>query len=223
MDLADLRREYRFSGLSRSDLAADPLSQFTRWFEQAQGAGLLDPNAMVLASVDGAGRPSQRTVLLKYFDAQGFVFFTNLESRKAREIAANDRVSLLFPWLQFDRQVIVEGSASRIGQGDALRYFMSRPRDSQLAAWVSNQSQPLSSRQMLMQKFDEMKRKFAQGKVPMPSFWGGYRVRPERMEFWQGREQRLHDRFEYRRQPAGEVSPGAEQRPADWRIERLAP
>jgi pyridoxamine 5'-phosphate oxidase len=213
MDIGGLRREYRYAGLSRQALDPDPVLQFARWFEQAEQAGLLDPNAMVLATVSAAGQVSQRTVLLKYFDDDGFVFFTNLESKKAGEMAGNDRVSLLFPWLQFDRQVIVEGRAVRISQTDALRYFLTRPRDSQLAAWVSNQSQPLTSRQVLLQKFDEMKRKFADGKIPMPSFWGGYRVRHERVEFWQGREQRLHDRFQYARQGEG----GA------WSIERLAP
>ena len=212
MDIGDLRREYRYAGLSRQELHADPVVQFTRWFEQANKAGVQDPNAMVLASVDALGQPSQRTVLLKYFDGDGFVFFTNLESKKAGQIAGNDRVSLLFPWLQFDRQVIVEGRAERIANADAVRYFLSRPRDSQLAAWVSNQSQVLSSRQALMQKFDEMKRKFADGKIPMPSFWGGYRVRHKRVEFWQGRAQRLHDRFEYVGQAGG-----------SWEIERLAP
>jgi pyridoxamine 5'-phosphate oxidase len=212
MDISNLRREYRYSGISREDLHVDPLQQFTRWFEEARTAQLQDPNAMILATVDVSGQPSQRTVLLKYYDNNGFVFFTNLESKKARQIAANARVSLLFPWLQFDRQVIVEGVAERISTADALRYFMTRPHDSQLAAWVSNQSQPLSSRQVLLQKFDEMKRKFASGEVPMPSFWGGYRVSLQRLEFWQGRESRLHDRFEY-------VADGS----GGWDIERLAP
>lgn len=212
MDISNLRREYRYSGVSRADLTPEPVAQFSRWFEEAQRAGLQDPNAMILATVDEAGQASQRTVLLKYYASDGFVFFTNLESKKARQIAGNSRVSLLFPWLQFDRQVIVEGVAERISAVESMRYFMSRPHDSQLAAWVSNQSQPLTSRQVLLQKFDEMKRKFASGEVPMPSFWGGYKVRHERVEFWQGREQRLHDRFEYAREPGG-----------DWTIERLAP
>lgn len=212
MDIGNLRREYRYAGVAREDLHSDPLQQFTRWFEEARGAQLQDPNAMILATVASNGQPSQRTVLLKYYDSDGFVFFTNLESKKAREIADNPRVNLLFPWLQFDRQVIVAGAAERISAAESLRYFMTRPHDSQLAAWVSNQSQPLTSRQALMQKFDEMKRKFANGEVPMPSFWGGYRVSLERFEFWQGRESRLHDRFEYTR--------GAQQ---GWAIERLAP
>ena len=212
MDIGDLRREYRLSGISRADLLADPVAQFSRWFEQAQGADLGDPNAMILATVDSQGQPRQRTVLLKYYDEDGFVFFTNLESTKARHIAENARVSLLFPWLALERQVIVDGIAERISAADSMRYFLSRPHDSQLAAWVSNQSQPLSSRQVLLQKFDELKRKFAAGEVPMPSFWGGFRVRYHRLEFWQGREKRLHDRFEYT--PSGSDA---------WKIERLAP
>jgi pyridoxamine 5'-phosphate oxidase len=212
MDISDLRREYRYSGVSRKNLLANPVEQFSRWFEEARAAGLQDPNAMILATVSADGQPSQRTVLLKYYDHRGFVFFTNLESKKARQIATNARVSLLFPWLQFERQAIVEGTAERISAAESMRYFMTRPHDSQLAAWVSNQSQPLSSRQMLLQKFDEIKRKFAKGEVPMPSFWGGYRVAPRRLEFWQGRESRLHDRFEYTPDASG-----------NWSIERLAP
>ena len=211
-DIGDLRREYRYAGLSRSDLTEQPMPQFARWFKQAAAAGLQDPNAMVLASVGADGQPNQRTVLLKYYDDDGFVFFTNTSSRKAEEIAGNCRVSLLFPWLSFDRQVIVQGEARTVSAADAVRYFATRPHDSQLAAWVSNQSQPLSSRQVLLQKFDEMKRKFADGKIPTPSTWGGYRVLPRRMEFWQGREKRLHDRFEY-----------AAQQDNSWRIQRLAP
>lgn len=212
MDISDLRREYRFAGLAREELLADPVAQFSAWFEQARAAQLQDPSAMVLATVDSEGQPSQRTVLLKYYDEGGFVFFTNLESKKALEIAGNPRVSLLFPWLQFDRQVIIEGEASRISAAESMRYFASRPHDSQLAAWVSAQSQPISSRQLLLQKFEEIKRKFAAGEVPMPSFWGGYKVHHRRLEFWQGREQRLHDRFQYHKDAAG-----------DWQVERLAP
>lgn len=213
MDIGDLRREYAYQGVDREELNPDPVAQFTQWFEVARGVELIDPNAMILATVNATGQPSQRTVLLKYFDESGFVFFTNLESKKAQEISGNDKVALLFPWLPLGRQVIIEGSASRISATDAMRYFLSRPHDSQLAAWVSNQSQPINSRQVLLQKFDEMKRKFADGEVPMPSFWGGYRVVPTRYEFWQGRESRLHDRFEY--SPAEESS--------QWTIERLAP
>ncbi len=167
---------------------------------------------MVLATVDKDSRPSQRTVLLKYFDEDGFVFFTNYGSRKADEIASNDRVSLLFVWLELDRQVMINGYAEKISAKDSARYFISRPRDSQVAAWVLSQSHGLSSRQALMQKFAEMKKKFGEGKIPLPTFWGGYRVVPSEIEFWQGRENRLHDRFMYKMTENG-----------TWSIERLAP
>jgi len=211
-DIAGLRREYRYAGLAREELADQPMVQFAHWFKQASAAGLQDPNAMVLASVGERGQPNQRTVLLKFYDADGFVFFTDTGSRKAQEITFNPCVSLLFPWLAFDRQVIVHGEARRVSAVDAARYFATRPHDSQLAAWVSNQSQPLSSRQALMQKFEQMKRKFASGEIPTPSSWCGYRVTPSRVEFWQGREKRLHDRFEYLCEGDGR-----------WCIQRLAP
>jgi pyridoxamine 5'-phosphate oxidase len=187
--------------------------QFTEWFEQAQKTEIADPTAMTLATVDSSGQPSQRTVLLKYYDEKGFVFFTNYESRKAKEIQDNARVSLLFVWLDLERQVMVNGIASKISAAESAKYFMSRPKESQMAAWVSSQSHPLSSRQMLLQKFDEMKRKIGAGKVPLPSFWGGYRVEPIEIEFWQGRKNRLHDRFLYSRK--------ADLK--EWTIERLAP
>ena len=213
MDLSQFRRDYLKGGLSRSDLSPDPVLQFTAWFEQARSTDIPDPTAMTLATVGADGQPSQRAVLLKYFDETGFVFFTNFESRKAMEIAENPRVSLHFVWLDLERQIQVNGVARRISAAESARYFMSRPRDSQVAAWVSSQSHPLSSRQMLMQKFHEMKRKIGEGKMPIPSFWGGYRVRPEQVEFWQGRKNRLHDRFLYTRQEGGD----------GWRIERLSP
>ena len=211
VDVSQLRREYLRGGLSRADLHADPLHQFTTWFEQARTAELADPTAMVLATVGRDGRPSQRTVLLKYYDSSGFVFFTNFESRKALEIAGNPQVSLLFVWLQLERQVIIGGRAARISMAESAKYFMSRPKDSQMAAWVSSQSHPLSSKKVLLQKFFEMKSKIGEGKVPLPSFWGGYRVVPEEIEFWQGGADRLHDRFLYRREGDG------------WNIGRLAP
>ena len=211
VDVSQLRREYLRGGLSRADLHADPLHQFTTWFEQARTAELADPTAMVLATVGSDGRPSQRTVLLKYYDSSGFVFFTNFESRKALEIAGNPQVSLLFVWLQLERQVIIGGRAARISMAESAKYFMSRPKDSQMAAWVSSQSHPLSSKKVLLQKFFEMKSKIGEGKVPLPSFWGGYRVVPEEIEFWQGGADRLHDRFLYRREGDG------------WNIGRLAP
>ena len=212
MDISHFRREYLQGGLNKSDLDHDPVSQFAIWFDQARKTKIADPTAMVLATVDKDSRPSQRTVLLKYFDEDGFVFFTNYGSRKADEIASNDRVSLLFVWLELDRQVMINGHAERISAKDSARYFFSRPRDSQVAAWVSSQSHGLSSRQALMQKFAEMKKKFGEGKIPLPTFWGGYRVVPSEIEFWQGRENRLHDRFIYKM--TGNST---------WSIERLAP
>lgn len=213
MDISHFRREYLKGGLSRSSLDPNPVKQFTTWFEQARSTEIADPTAMVLATVGENGQPSQRTVLLKYYDNSGFVFFTNFESRKAQEIAANSRVSLLFVWLELERQIQINGKASRISAAESAKYFMSRPKDSQMAAWVSSQSHTLTSRQILMQKFQEMKRKIGEGKVPIPSFWGGYRVEPSEIEFWQGRKNRLHDRFLYTRKESGE----------GWNIERLAP
>ena len=213
MDVSQLRREYMKSGLSRSDLNVDPVGQFATWFEQARQVEMSDPTAMVVATVGENGQPSQRTVLLKYFDENGFVFFTNYESRKAREMKANARVSLLFVWLELERQVMINGSVAKISAAESARYFMTRPKDSQMAAWVSSQSHKLSSRQILLQKFQEMKTKIGEGKVPLPSFWGGYRVEPVEIEFWQGRQNRLHDRFLYSRTPEG----------AGWTIDRLAP
>lgn len=211
MDISHFRRDYLKGGLQRDGLNPDPIQQFSTWFEQARITDIADPTAMVLATVGADGQPSQRSVLLKYFDTNGFVFFTNYGSRKAAEIAGNSKVSLLFVWLELERQIIISGTASRISAADSARYFMSRPKDSQVAAWVSSQSHPLSSRQMLMQKFHEMKTKFAEGKIPLPSFWGGFRVVPSAIEFWQGRENRLHDRFLYTAEAEG------------WKIERLAP
>ena len=212
MDISHFRRDYLQGGLSRSDLKDDPLDQFAIWFEQARETNGSDPTAMVLATVGENGQPSQRSVLLKYFDHSGFVFFTNYRSRKAREIEKNDRVSLLFVWLELERQIIISGRAAKITAADSAKYFLSRPKDSQLAAWVSSQSNPLSSRQALMQAFGEMKQKFREGKIPVPAFWGGYRVVPSEIEFWQGGANRLHDRFVYRRNDA-----------QGWDIERLMP
>lgn len=213
MDISNFRREYLRGGLKRKGLDEDPVKQFTTWFEQARATDISDPTAMILATVDKNGQPSQRTVLLKYYDESGFVFFTNFESRKAREIEQNSKVSLLFVWLELERQVMISGTASRISTAESAKYFMTRPKDSQLAAWVSTQSSMISSRQMLLQKFDEMKRKIGSGKVPLPSFWGGYKVAPTEIEFWQGRKNRLHDRFLYTPAPDGK----------GWQHERLAP
>jgi pyridoxamine 5'-phosphate oxidase len=211
MNLADFRKEYSDRGLRREEMNADPIAQFSSWFSQATELGLHEPNAMTLATVDPSGMPYQRTVLLKYFDAEGFVFFTNYESRKARQIEANPRVSLLFPWITLERQVIIQGFAEKISTVESLKYFTSRPRESQIGAWVSNQSEVITSRKFLMQKLAEIGEKFRQGDIPLPSFWGGYRIKPETFEFWQGGPARLHDRFLYRRLDAS------------WPIERLSP
>jgi len=211
MDLSDFRKEYSAKGLHRKDLAAHPLDQFEQWFAQAVELQVHEPNAMSLATVDATGRPLLRTLLLKYFDRDGFVFFTNYESRKAAQIAENPQVSLLFPWITLERQVIVQGRAEKISTADSLRYFASRPRESQLGAWVSSQSSVISSRKLLMQKLSELKEKFSHGEIPLPSFWGGYRVVPATIEFWQGGPARIHDRFLYTK--AGQ----------DWSIDRLSP
>lgn len=211
MDISNFRHEYLKGGLGIGDLAANPVSQFGNWFEQAKDTDIPDPNAMVLATVGPEGQPSQRTVLLKYYDQKGFVFFTNKESRKAHEMEENPRVNLHFVWLDLERQISIAGRVEAISAVESARYFMSRPRDSQIAAWVSNQSSRISSRSILMEKFQEMKRKFSQGDVPLPSFWGGYRVVPGTVEFWQGRANRLHDRFIYVREQEG------------WTVQRLAP
>ena len=213
MDLSQLRQEYRQAGLRRHQLRDDPVEQFRSWFEQAQQAGLPEPNAMVLGTTDGR-RPSSRTVLLKAFDQRGFVFFSNYGSRKATDIAAQPQVSLLFPWYGLARQVAILGPAVRISAAESLAYFASRPFGSQLGAWVSQQSQVISSRSLLEQKWQELQQRFREGGVPLPAGWGGYRVEPLEFEFWQGSENRLHDRFRYRRDA---------QSDGGWLIERLAP
>ncbi len=212
MDIGALREEYTRNGLSRENLEADPFKQFETWFKQACDAELLEPNAMSLATTSAKGEPSLRTVLLKYFDSQGFVFFTNYESNKAKQIEENPYVALLFLWLPLERQVKIKGKAAKISTAESLSYFVTRPRGSQLGAWSSAQSSIISSRQLLEMKFDEMRRKFEQGQIPLPSFWGGYRIVPHYFEFWQGRPNRLHDRFCY--------SLGDNQ---TWDIHRLAP
>ncbi len=213
MDIGNLRQEYTLKGLKREELDRDPFKQFELWFQQACTANLPDPNAMSLATVSPNGQPSQRMVLLKYFDRQGFVFFTNYESTKARQIEANPQVSLLFFWKALQRQLEISGTATKISTAESLKYFATRPRGSQIGAWCSQQSTVISSRKMLELKFDEIKRKFHNQEIPLPSAWGGYRVVPHSFEFWQGRENRLHDRFLYSR---------ADTKSA-WEIQRLAP
>jgi pyridoxamine 5'-phosphate oxidase len=208
----ETRSEYTRGALERAQLKPSPFDQFAVWLQEAMEARMAEPNAMSLATAGADQLPLVRTVLLKSYDERGFVFFTNFESRKARQITENPNVSLLFPWLALERQVIVCGAAEKISKTETLAYFMTRPRGSQLGAWVSAQSSIITTRSLLEQKWDEMKRKFGEGEVPLPSFWGGFRVVPREIEFWQGRPSRLHDRFLYRRQ--GDDS---------WKIDRLAP
>ncbi len=213
MDIADIRRQYGAHQLHREDLSDQPITQFGTWLNQAIETKLFkDPTAMCVATVDDEGMPSQRIVLLKEFDDQGFVFYTNLESSKAKQIAANPKVSLHFGWLELERQVIIRGEAQKLTVAEATKYFLSRPHESQLAAWASEQSKPVGARKLLEQAFQQMKHKFKQGEVPLPGFWGGYRVVPTSIEFWQGRTNRLHDRFLYVKQESGQ-----------WAIERLQP
>lgn len=207
-----MRRQYASRSLDLADLNADPFSQFDLWMREAIETELLEPNAMALATVSATGAPSVRTVLLKGFDARGLVFYTNYTSAKARDLAANTQVACLFQWLPLERQVSVRGRAEKISTAESLKYFLSRPHESQIGAWASQQSQVITTRALLEEKFAEMKNKFQAGQVPLPEFWGGYRVVPQTFEFWQGRPSRLHDRFVYR-QEAGQ----------SWQINRLMP
>ncbi len=212
MNLEDMRRQYAQKSLDEAELSPDPFAQFDVWMREAIQAQLLEPNAMALATVSAGGEPSVRTVLLKGFDTRGFVFYTNYESNKARDIEANPSVALLYSWLPLERQVSVTGSAAKISAAESLKYFLSRPRESQVGAWASRQSEVITTRSLLEAKFAEMKAKFLNGEVPLPGYWGGYRVTPVRFEFWQGRPNRLHDRFRYSRRADGQ-----------WKIERLMP
>lgn len=211
-DIGALRQEYTQGGLRRQELNSDPFEQFENWFQRACEAQILEPNAMVLATVSSTAAPTVRTVLLKYFDRSGFVFFTNLESTKAQQIHHNPQVALLFLWLTLERQVQIKGKAVQVSPTEALKYFATRPRGSQLGAWCSQQSRIISSRKLLQMQFDKMQRKFKDREVPLPDFWGGYRVIPQQFEFWQGQPNRLHDRFLYSRCEDDH-----------WDIQRLAP
>ncbi|MFE5137802.1 pyridoxamine 5'-phosphate oxidase [Streptomyces fagopyri] len=212
-----MRAHYRAEGLVESDLAPHPMDQFASWFKQAAQAAaqgvVYEPNAMVVGTADADGRPSSRTVLLKQYDGQGFVFYTNYDSRKARELAANPYVSLLFPWHPMARQVIVTGTARRTGRDETAAYFRTRPHGSQLGAWASAQSSVVPSRTTLDSSYAELSARYPEGEqVPVPPNWGGFRVAPRTVEFWQGRENRLHDRLRYTAEPDG-----------GWKVERLSP
>ena len=206
-----LRRDYDHDPLSEERLDSNPVRQFRVWFEEARASDIPEPNAMTLGTADASGRVSCRTVLLKAYDERGFVFFTNYGSRKARQIAENPQASLLFPWVALARQIEIAGHVEKISAAESLAYFMSRPYLRRLGAWVSDQSAVISSRQILLSKFEELKNRFANGEVPKPEGWGGFRIVPDSMEFWQGGQARLHDRFLYTRSGEG------------WEISRLAP
>jgi pyridoxamine 5'-phosphate oxidase len=210
-ELHDLREHYAGQPLLESDLDPDPVAQFRKWFGEARESGIPEPNAMTLGTSGADGRVSLRTVLLKAYDAKGFIFFTNYGSRKAAQIAENPSASLLFPWVAIARQVEISGRVEKISAAESLAYFLSRPHGSRLGAWVSEQSSIISSREVLRAKYAELKEKFASGEIPKPEGWGGYRVVPERIEFWQGGEDRLHDRLVYSRASEG------------WMVSRLAP
>lgn len=212
-DPAIMRKQYRSTALLETDLAPAPMDQFARWFREAAIGGLHEPNAMIVSTATPDGRPSSRTVLLKQYDERGFVFFTNYGSRKGREIDSNPYVSLLFPWHPLARQVIVTGTAARIGRDETVAYFRRRPHGSQLGAWASEQSSVIASRDELLCRYEELESRYPQGKqVPAPPEWGGYRVEPESVEFWQGHQNRLHDRLRYVRTAS-----------SGWRVERLSP
>ncbi len=210
--VADLRNEYTRAGLDETSLRPDPLAQFRGWFEDALAAGLHEPNAMTLATATPGGRPSARVVLLKGFDERGFVFYTNYEGRKGEELGRNPRAALVFYWGELERQVRIEGRASRVPERESDAYYASRPRGSRLGAWASEQSRPVEGREVLESRLRALEREYEGREVPRPPFWGGYRVEPEAVEFWQGRQNRLHDRIVYRRRGAG-----------GWEIERLQP
>jgi pyridoxamine 5'-phosphate oxidase len=211
MSIASLRREYARARLDEASVNADPLEEFARWFDEAIKAQVPEPNAMTLATATGDGVPSARAVLLKGFDQRGFVFFTDYRSRKGAELEANPRAALVFYWGELERQVRITGNVERTSVQESEAYFRTRPLGSRLGAWVSHQSRVIASRAQLESGLREVKERFSPGEVPLPPHWGGYRVRPEEIEFWQGRENRLHDRIRYFRD--GER----------WRVERLSP
>ncbi len=210
--IADIRRDYRGQALLENDIDPDPLKQFQIWFKQAVDANLRDPNGMTLATVTPDGKPAARIVLLKNVDARGFVFYTNYDSRKGQELDQTPWAALVFWWSDLDRQVRIEGSVTKITEAEADTYFQNRPRGSQLGAWVSEQSQVIRDRLVLEQQLEQLQKQYQGQSVPRPSHWGGYRLCPTQIEFWQGRPDRLHDRLCYRLTPQ-----------SDWQLERLAP
>jgi len=208
-DLSSLREEFLQSGINKEDLKSSPVEQFSLWFSQAMESDIVEPTAMSLATSDDS--IGIRTVLLKYFDEKGFVFYTNYESKKSKQMQKNPQAAILFPWLALERQVKIIGKVEKISKLESLKYFSSRPKGSQIGAWASEQSSRISSRSILIEQFESMKKKFSNGEIPLPEFWGGYRVIPQSIEFWQGRANRLHDRFIYEREEG------------EWTISRLSP
>lgn len=210
-DISKLRRSNALKELSEASVLSNPFTQFSAWMNEVIDSNLFDPNAVTLATASKEGIPSARTVLLKGFDERGFVFYTNYESTKAKDLDENPNAALLFLWIELERQVRISGEVEKVSQADSEEYFISRPRESQLGAWASKQSSVIASREVLERQFEEMKKRFENKEIPLPPFWGGYRVIPQRIEFWQGRENRLHDRICYTLD-AGK-----------WKIERLSP
>lgn len=209
-NISNIRTDFSKNKLTEADVSNDPIQQFNTWFDESIASGQIEPTAMILGTTDLDGNVTQRTVLLKAYDDKGFVFFTNYNSRKSKQITTNPKVNLLFPWYKLERQVIISGVVEKITKAASINYFLTRPKGSQLGAWISNQSSVITSRSILEVKLKEIKAKFSEGEIPRPDFWGGYRVKPTSIEFWQGRTNRLHDRIMYTRE--GDV----------WRIERLA-
>jgi pyridoxamine 5'-phosphate oxidase len=213
MDYLGKRNDYGQQALTEAELVADPIRQFSLWLAEAEQVGIFEPNAFVLGTVNVDGTPTARTVLLRGVDDAGFYFYTNYSSRKGHAIAENERVSMVFGWYPQFRQVLIEGHVERVAESESDAYFNTRPRDSQISAWASNQSQPIGSREALEAQYEDRREQFATGDIPRPGFWGGYRIIPTRIEFWKGRSNRLHDRIEYSR-----VEPSQE-----WTVRRLQP